>query len=135
MLSAFTLAVSLVVLPIQHKFDVVPPPVVVALTSGIVEATPETFKTLTSTGIVIVDFYAPWCGWCAVEEKVLKSINKEYPDVKVVRFDADKYPLQKVQVFPTVVVIVNGKIIKSYNGAVSREDLLEVLKPHLPKGT
>ena len=78
----------------------------------IVEATDQTLeKEVNTDGVVLVYFYAPWCSWCELMKPVVEEISREYPDLKVVQLDADKYPNVGVDAFPSFVVVVKGKIV------------------------
>ena len=47
-------------------------------------------EVLNQRGVVIVDFYATWCGPCKMLTPVLESIDNEMENIKVVKVDIDE---------------------------------------------
>src|ERR1700730_15563104 len=42
--------------------------------------------------VMVVDFWAPWCGPCRVVSPVLEEIDAERPDLRIVQLDIDENP-------------------------------------------
>ena len=74
-----------------------------------IELTEETYKQETTTGTVLVDFYAPWCGVC----KMLKPKLEDLKGVKVCMVNVDKWPKIAVEHgisnLPTLILYQDGK--------------------------
>lgn len=53
--------------------------------------TSETFEAevLKASGLVVVDFYADWCGPCKMMAPIIDSISEDYDDVKFVKLNVD----------------------------------------------
>ncbi|CAM9632301.1 unnamed protein product [Ectocarpus fasciculatus] len=71
--------------------------------------------------LVVVDFYADWCGPCKQIAPVYKEMAKEFPKAVLlkVNVDTNKETAQKyaVQSMPTFVMIKNGKKVDELKGA------------------
>lgn len=106
--------------------------------SNVVNITDADFASavLESKKIVIVDFWAEWCGPCKAVSPVLEMIAREYEaKVKVVKINIDQYPVTAVQYsvmsIPTLLVFESGKLIKTIVGGASKARLTKELKDYL----
>lgn len=95
----------------------------------------ETFKDVTSQGgLVLVDFFATWCGPCKMIMPVLEEISKERTDVKIVKVDIDEHrpiALQEgVRSVPTLILYKDGLEIAREVGFQPKEKLNEWLDTH-----
>jgi thioredoxin 1 len=74
---------------------------------------PVIFKALTSSGPVVVDFFATWCGPCKAVAPVVGKLSETYTDVRFIQVDVDKVPqIAKelaVRAMPTFVLFKDGK--------------------------
>lgn len=82
--------------------------------------------------IVVIDFWATWCGPCKMMAPVVEEVAKDYPDVKVCKVNVDEEPelsnAFKIVSIPTIVVIKNGEIIDSVVGYRPKEDIEKIIK-------
>lgn len=104
----------------------------------IVTLTSSNYEKETGTGLVFVDFWAPWCGPCRRMAPILESVAKEYKgSVKVGKINVDnykKFSIDKgIEVLPTIVVYKDGKEITRLRGLVSKEDLVKIIAEHTKK--
>ena len=71
------------------------------------------FKTLSSSGPVVVDFYAIWCGPCRAVSPKVGELSEKYPNVRFIQVDVDKLNQVarqlNVTVMPTFVFLQDGK--------------------------
>ncbi len=85
----------------------------------------EDFKNEVQEGIVIVDFYATWCGPCKMLSPVLEEVSDTF---KVIKVDVDKHEdLAKefgIMSVPTIMIYKDGNIEKSLVGFMPKDALL-----------
>ncbi len=103
---------------------------------SIVKITDDTFKNEISNGLVLVDFWAPWCGPCKMIAPVLEEINEEMGDqVKIAKLNVDDNQVTTaeygVMSIPTLLVFKDGEVVEKVIGFQPKENLVEVLSNHL----
>jgi thioredoxin 1 len=63
-------------------------------------------------GLIVVDFYADWCGPCKMMTPVLEQLVDTYPDITVLKVDVDSFPELSnnagVTNIPTLDIYENG---------------------------
>ena len=83
----------------------------------------EDFKILTTNNVVIVDFYAIWCGPCKMISPKFEemSIQPKYQNIRFAKVDVDDVPEianeYQVQSLPTFMGFKNGKFAGEIKGA------------------
>ena len=86
------------------------------------------FKNLINDDLVLVDFYATWCGPCRMLSTVLDNVSSSRDNLKIVKMDVDQnMSLAKtygVMSVPTLVLFKNGKEVAKTTGFMSEEELL-----------
>ncbi len=81
---------------------------------------------------VLVDFFAPWCGPCRAMSPILDELSKEYEGkVRICKMNIDENQVTahkfQIRAVPTMVLMKNGQIVDTIQGAVSKEALKQVL--------
>ena len=88
-------------------------------------------EVVESDKIVLVDFWAPWCGPCRNLSPVIDEIAEERADIKVgkVNIDENKDLARqfKVMAIPTILVFKNGEEVNRGVGPENKEEVLELL--------
>ena len=102
---------------------------------NVLKLTDENFEkeVLNSEKLCLVDFYADWCGPCKMMSPVIDKIAEELVDtVKVGKVNSDENfeLVQKYQIMsiPTIMIIKNGIIEKTFVGVTQKEEIMEALK-------
>lgn len=101
--------------------------------SNIIKATSaEHCKEQMKSGIVILDFYADWCGPCKILSPVLDQISEEYLDkVRVIKVDVDNDDLKPlvasygVRGIPTMVFLKNGEVASTLVGMKTKQKIID----------
>ena len=100
--------------------------------------TDENFEqeALQSEQLVVVDFYADWCGPCKMMAPVVEELAEGYNgQVKIGKLNVDNSPATaanyKVMTIPTIVFIKNGNVVESIVGVVSKAQLEEKIKANM----
>lgn len=88
-------------------------------------------KVAGSTGIVLIDFFADWCGPCKMLAPIVEEIAQKNPGIKVYKVNVDEENALavkfRVMSIPTLVVFKDGEQIKTSVGLVSKQELEELI--------
>jgi len=103
---------------------------------SIVKITDDTFENEISNGLVLVDFWAPWCGPCKMIAPVLEEINEEMGDqVKIAKLNVDDNQVTTaefgVMSIPTLLLFKDGEVVEKVIGFQPKENLVDVISKHL----
>jgi len=99
---------------------------------SVVAVTKDNFDEIkSSASIVMLDFYADWCGPCRMVAPIVHEIADEREDVTVGKINVDNDPdlAQKfgVMSIPTIVVLKGGEEAARAVGVRSKQQLLDML--------
>jgi thioredoxin 1 len=90
-------------------------------------ASAEEFDSAVSSGLVLADFWAPWCMPCRMQGPILEDLAKSVSDIKIVKIDVENVqgiaPRFKVQGIPALIILKDGKEVKRFTGRTSKETL------------
>ena len=97
--------------------------------------TDEIFEDVVkSNGLVLIDFWAEWCGPCKKVSPILDEISKEH-GILVGKLNIDENPVKPVEYsvssIPTMVLFEDGVVIKTIIGAKPKHKMLEELSEWL----
>lgn len=92
-----------------------------------------TEDVINSNKIVLVDFWAEWCGPCRMVSPILDEIGAEYADkLEIVKVNVDEEPHlaaeYQITGIPAMKVFQNGKIVREMVGAKPKPALLADLE-------
>lgn len=87
------------------------------------------------SGIVLVDFFAEWCGPCKMLGPVLEEISQEKTDIKFIKVDvdeamdiADRYSIMSI---PAVFLFRDGQLIGKTGGYQGKNTLIAWIEKNL----
>lgn len=93
----------------------------------------DEFEGLVAEGVVLVDFYADWCGPCQMLSPVLERIAAEVPGA-VVKVDVDAHQAlarqHNVQGVPTVVLYADGEPVEQLVGVQAADQYITLLEQY-----
>lgn len=104
--------------------------------SNVTNTTTDKFQAdvLDKPGIVVVDFWATWCGPCKLIAPVLDTLSEQEGAPLVVKVDVDTSPelAQKYNIMsvPTLAVFKDGQVVERILGYMSRAQLDDRLAAH-----
>lgn len=109
---------------------------VVQRTNEIKHITSENFEkeVLNSDRIVIVDFWATWCGPCNRLTPVLEKIASENGDIKIAKADIDNENVKElkekyeIKGYPTMIIFKNGEEVKRILGYREESEILKEIR-------
>ncbi len=82
-------------------------------------------ETLDNNEIVIVDFWAPWCGPCLQFAPIFEKVSENYPDVVFAKVNTEEQQAISaqygIQSIPTIMVVRDGIILLNQAGSLPEE--------------
>ena len=82
--------------------------------------------------VILLDFYADWCGPCKMISPFIEEIASEREDITVAKVNVDTATNLAIEfgvsVIPTLIVVKNGVAVSKSTGYRSKEQILELLK-------
>jgi len=102
---------------------------------AILDVTDKTFAEETAEGLVLADFWAPWCGPCKMIAPVLDELHEEMGDkVKIVKLNVDdnqetagQYGVMSI---PTLLLMKDGNVVDTVVGFQPKEALESLINKH-----
>ncbi|WP_348922997.1 thioredoxin [Enterococcus rotai] len=99
--------------------------------------TDKDFSTETDNGLVLIDFWATWCGPCRMQSPILEQLSEEYDEseVKIAKMDVDENPETPasfgIMSIPTLLLKKDGEVVEKAVGVHSKEQLRALIDKHL----
>ena len=94
------------------------------------------FQTISKFPLLLVDFWAPWCGPCRMMSPLIDQIGKEYMGKLVVgKVNVDENPTISRQFgissIPTLILFKKGQAVNRIIGSVSKNKIDEMVRIHM----
>ena len=95
--------------------------------------TDATFEAETNEGLVLVDFWATWCGPCLMQAPILDQLSEEIDEdvLKIVKIDVDENPNTAqefgIMSIPTLLFKKDGKVVKHVAGVHTKEQIKDIV--------
>ncbi len=91
---------------------------------------------LQAKGLVVVDFYAPWCGPCKMMAPTIAELSEEFTGrITIGKLDVDENPLigekYQIQSIPTIIFFKSGNVVEILNGFQNKEVLKMKMEEHM----
>lgn len=96
----------------------------------------DTFSNIIdSKTLVLVDFFADWCGPCKVLAPILKEVKDELGTaIKIIKINVDKnQPLAtkyQVKGVPTMLLFKEGKQLWRQSGVLQKNEITDIINTH-----
>lgn len=93
-------------------------------------------QTINKFPLLLVDFWAPWCGPCRMMSPLIDQIGKEYVGKLVVgKVNVDENPTVSrqsgISSIPTLILFMRGQAVNKIIGSVSKNKIDEMVRLHL----
>ena len=100
-----------------------------------VQVTESNFKSTVEKGIVLLDFWAAWCGPCRAFAPIFEAAAERYPDIVFGKVDTDAEQglaaAFQIRSIPTLMVLRDNVLLAAQPGvipAAALDDLIEKVK-------
>ncbi|MBO0450361.1 thioredoxin [Enterococcus sp. MJM12] len=99
--------------------------------------TDATFASETDEGLVLIDFWATWCGPCRMQAPILDQLaaSHDEDELKIVKMDVDENPETPAQFgvmsIPTLLLKKDGEVVDKVIGVHTKDQLEQLIASHL----
>ena len=107
------------------------------MAENVLTLTDAGFETdvLKSEQLVLVDFWAPWCGPCKMIAPTIEAVATEFAGkLRVGKLNTDDNPVTatnyRISAIPTVLLIKNGQVVDKFVGVVNKTNLVNAINTH-----
>lgn len=104
--------------------------------ADVIELTDRDFQKAIQTGVVLVDFWAPWCGPCMMQGPICEQVAAKVKDrAKVAKVNVDEGPETAakygIRSIPTLIIFKDGEAVQQFVGVRQESELLAAIEQAL----
>jgi thioredoxin 1 len=101
-----------------------------------VELTAANFEeTVVNNDLVVVDFWAAWCGPCRTFAPIFEAVSEEFPEITFAKVDTEAEQALaanfQIMSIPTLMLIRQKVVLFSQPGAMPKDSLVDVVNQAL----
>lgn len=95
--------------------------------------TDASFAQETAQGLVLIDFWATWCGPCRMQAPILEQLSQEFDesDLKILKMDVDENPSTArefgIMSIPTLLFKKDGQVVKQVAGVHTKDQIKAII--------
>jgi thioredoxin 1 len=103
------------------------------------EVTDEDFASIVATGVTLVEFWTPWCGFCQLQRPIVEQVAARlYGSASVARVNAATAPRAAfkygIHSIPTLIIFKDGELVEQFVGVHSEADIIAAIEQAVSQG-
>ncbi len=103
------------------------------MAEGVIDLNGSNYEEATKTGVVLVDFWAPWCGPCKMQTPILEKVAAAVGDKAVIaKVNVDEAPDLAakfgIRSIPTLVILKDGENKQQFVGLKQEAELVSAIE-------